>query len=314
MSYPRPFQATKNLLIIPGFALAWILADQELRESEKAFPFLNCILAFLACCLIAAWNYALNDYCDRGADRWHPEKCNRLVDTEDSVNRLKLFLSGAILLPAAFALVRLSNLDMKVAIVMGLFLASGLIYNIHPLRVKRFPFVDVMAEAANFPIRLAIGWYALTPHGPLPPLSALMASWAFGGVLLTGKRAAELARIGNMETAKSYRPALLYYTQARAIVVSSLYGMIMLFGSGVLFAVYQSLHNLIFLLPFVLWLMGIYLWKLADDNIAARELEPEKLLRMPGVWISGLLLGTMAIVLIAAPIDLTEWLGFFGMP
>ncbi len=74
----------------------------------------------------------------------------------------------------------------------------------------------------NFPIRLALGWYAVLPEGPLPPLSAMLAMWAFGGTLLTGKRAAELARIGDAATAHAYRPALLHYTRERALVVVSL--------------------------------------------------------------------------------------------
>lgn len=198
------------------------------------------------------------------------------------------------------------------AVMLALFALSGAIYNIPPIRLKRLPFVDVAVEALNFPIRLALGWYALLPQGPLPPLSAMLSIWAFGGVLLTGKRAAELARIADAAAAHAYRPALLHYTRERALVVSSLYGMVMLFGVEVLFAVYAPLHNLIFLLPAVLALMGIYLWKLADGGLAARELEPEKLLRMPMVCLSGLVLCALATGLAALPYDLTEGLGFFG--
>ncbi len=268
-------------------------------------------LAFLACCLVAAWNYTLNDFCDRDGDRWHPEKSGRVTD-DRRARFPKLLVIGFISLTATVAVVELGGLGTYVAVTLGIFALSGALYNIPPARLKRFPFLDVMAEAVNFPIRLALGWYAVVPDGPLPPLSAMLSVWAFGGVLLTGKRAAELARIGDVATARAYRPALLHYTSERALVVVSIYGMVMLFGAGILFAVYPPLHNLIFLLPVVLALIGIYLWKLSDGGLAARELEPEKLLRRPVVWFTALLLGLLCLGLLALPEDLALRIGFFG--
>lgn len=260
--------------------------------------------------MVSAWNYMLNDFCDRDGDRWHPDKSVR-VSGGQRIAFPKLLASGVALLSATAGLVWIGGLGAAVTVTLGLFALSGTIYNIPPVRLKRFPFL--MAEAVNFPIRLALGWYAVLPEGPLPPLSAMLATWAFGGALLTGKRAAELARIGDAATARAYRPALLHYTRERALVVSSLYGMVMLFGAGVLFAVYPPLHNLIFLLPAVLALMGIFLWKLADGGLAARELEPEKLLRRPVVWLAGFVLGLLALGLVSLPEDLTVRLGFFGV-
>jgi len=311
MNYPRPPHALKNFLLLPGAGLGWMLGGGIFHGSQLAVSVGNVAVAFLACCLVAAWNYALNDCCDRDGDRWHPEKSGRVAGGE-SIGIAKLLLVGVVLLSAAVGLVWWAGLGMNVAMVLGLFALSGAFYNIPPARLKRFPFVDVMAKAVNFPIRLALGWYAVVPEGPLPPLSALLAMWASGGVLLTGKRAAELARIGDAATARAYRPALLHYTCERALVVSSLYGMVMLFAAGVLFAVYAPLHNLIFLLPGVLALMGIYLWKLADGGLATRELEPEKLLRRPLVWFAGTALGLLALGLMALPEDFTARLGFFG--
>lgn len=202
---------------------------------------------------------------------------------------------------------------MKVSLMLGLFVFSGVVYNISPIRIKRFPFLDVVVEAANFPIRLALGWFAVVPNGSSPPTSAILSIWAFGGILLTGKRAAELARIGNASKARAYRAALLHYTQERALVVSSVYGMIMLFGAGVLLGSFPLLHNLVFLLPGVLGLTGIYLWKLADGALAVRELEPEKLLRRPVVFLWAIMLCTIGGALIALPIDLTIHLKIFDM-
>jgi len=308
-SFPRASHVLKCLLLLPGAVLAWMPRDVSSAEQLLIGHVANLCLVFLACCLVAAWNYVLNDHCDRDGDRWHPEKCGRISGGVIS-GAPKLLAIGVVLLATTTAVVWVGGLGIAVAVTLGLFALSGALYNIPPVRLKRFPFLDVMAEAVNFPIRLALGWYTVVPAGPLPPLSAMLAMWAFGGVLLTGKRAAELARIGDAATAHAYRPALLHYTRERALMVSSLYGMVMLFGAGVLFAVYPPLHNLIFLLPAVLALMGIYLWKLADGGLATRELEPEKLLRRPVVWLAGLALGLLAAGLLALP-DLTAGLGFF---
>jgi decaprenyl-phosphate phosphoribosyltransferase len=305
--FPRPQHLVKNLLVFPGSLLAYCLLGDELEISIVAI-----FSAFISCTLIASWNYALNDYLDRAEDAHHPEKSER-VKAENTHHLKKcLVLKGAILLGGATSIALWAEFDTGLSVFLGLFLLSGIVYNVYPLRLKRLPFIDVATEAINFPIRLAIGWYALTPTSILPPLSAMLAIWSLGGVLLTGKRAAELARIGNPITAKSYRPALLHYTKERALVISSLYGMVMLFGSGILFAVYSPLHNLIFLLPFILLLMGIYLWKLADSEINTRELEPEKLLRKRSVWLAILLLGLLATILMILPVDLAETLHFFG--
>ncbi|MFT5633689.1 MAG: decaprenyl-phosphate phosphoribosyltransferase [Rubritalea sp.] len=310
MFYPRPSHVLKNFLILPGAGLAWILSVEFIEVSQVTTALVQLSLTFLACCIIAAWNYLLNDFCDSEGDRWHPEKCERITRGR-KLTFPKLMLSGILLLSAA-GLVWFAGLDTPVTATLSLFVLSGAIYNIPPIRLKQFPFLDVMTEAANFPIRLTLGWYAIIPDSSLPPLSALLAVWAFGGVLLTGKRAAELARINDPTTAHAYRPALLHYTRERALVISSLYGMVMLFGAGVLFAVYSPLHNLIFLIPAVLALMGIYLWKIADEGLSARELEPEKLLRRPFVLLTAFALVLLTIYLVNLPIDLTAKLGFFG--
>lgn len=307
----RTTHAAKNVLLLPGACLGFALNGSSLTKLAGSSTVVPLVSAFVVCSIVAAWNYTLNDFFDIESDRSHPEKRIRVLDGSSEKPWLGLLAIGAFMLFGSAALVWVAELGNGVALILGLFALSGAIYNIPPIRLKRFPFVDVVVEALNFPIRLALGWYAVAPDAPLPPLSSMLAIWAFGGVLLTGKRAAEMARIGDPAVAHAYRPALLHYTRERALVVSSLYGMVMLFGAGVLFAVYPPLHNLIFLSPFVLLLMGIYLWKLADGGLGARELEPEKLLRRPAVWLTGLGLGLISMGLCSLPVDLTEWLGFF---
>jgi hypothetical protein len=50
------------------------------------------------------------------------------------------------------------------------FAARGIIYNIKPLRSKDRPYVDVLTESVNSPLRLMIGWAMVDPS-TLPPLA-----------------------------------------------------------------------------------------------------------------------------------------------
>jgi len=88
--------------------------------------------------------------------------------------------------------------------------------------------------------------------------------------------------------------------------------MIMLSGTGVLFALYPPPRNLVLLLPFVLVLVGFYLWKLADGGLAARELEPEKLLLEHSVRFAAIALIFLAAMLATIPYDPTIHLGLFS--
>ena len=44
---------------------------------------------------------------------------------------------------------------------LAMLLASGVVYNIPPLRMKDRAWWDVIAESFNNPIRLWLGWFAL---------------------------------------------------------------------------------------------------------------------------------------------------------
>src|SRR3546814_4458791 len=74
------------------------------------------------------------------------------------------------------------------------FAAQGLAYNVPPLRTKDVPYLDVLSESVNNPLRLAIGWAMIDP-GSLPPVSIIIAYW-FGGAFLMGtKRLSEYREI-----------------------------------------------------------------------------------------------------------------------
>ena len=56
------------------------------------------------------------------------------------------------------------------AAMLGLLWIMGCLYNIPPFRTKDRPWLDVLSEAVNNPLRLLIGWY-MVPTGLIAPLS-----------------------------------------------------------------------------------------------------------------------------------------------
>src|SRR3546814_12282474 len=62
--------------------------------------------------------------------------------------------------------IALATSKMMTAIALA-FAAQGLAYNVPPLRTKDVPYLDVLSESVNNPLRLAIGWAMIDP-GSLP--------------------------------------------------------------------------------------------------------------------------------------------------
>jgi len=50
-----------------------------------------------------------------------------------------------------------------------LLLIMGVVYNVEPLRSKDKPYLDVISESVNNPIRFLVGWFVLAPEA-IPPI------------------------------------------------------------------------------------------------------------------------------------------------
>jgi 4-hydroxybenzoate polyprenyltransferase len=157
-----------------------------------------------------------------------------------------------------------------------------LIYNVKPARAKEIPYVDAIVESANNPIRVALGWYALSEPTTSLPLSAVLFFWVFGAFLMTGKRLAELRFLG--EHALPYRITFKYYSE------SSLWGLMVFYSiTGVAFYIYMiiqvfdyhhlSMVGLVLMFMFYIWCFRLVM---EDDSILK---EPETLLKKPGFFI-----------------------------
>jgi 4-hydroxybenzoate polyprenyltransferase len=144
----------KNLFVVPGIVVAvgWHLGDQAVLRGLGW----RVVLGLLACGIVASSNYTLNEAIDGPYDLYHPAKRLRPIPTgEVRVTHAlaQWMILGAAGIALAFAINRRFVLTMLALWIMGC------AYNIPPVRTKDVPFVDVLTEALNNPIRMVAGWY-----------------------------------------------------------------------------------------------------------------------------------------------------------
>lgn len=134
----RPDHWVKNIFMIPGWALAYVLA-----HNSGSVSLWRLIVGVISCCLVASANYSINEYLDAPFDRLHPLKRSRPGAEGRLDGRLVAIQYGALAL-IGLALAMTINLPFLVS---GLWLlVMGLIYNVEPLRTKDRQYLDVLSE------------------------------------------------------------------------------------------------------------------------------------------------------------------------
>ena len=254
----RPDHWIKNIFVLPGMVMVPFFFEISLNSQL----IINIALSLIATCFVASSNYVLNEILDRKRDRRHPVKKARplaagLISVKVAyIEWIALGLSGL-------------SIAYSVSLYVGntcLFLwVMGCIYNIPPIRSKELPFFDVLSEAINNPIRMAIGWYAMGITA-LPPVSALFCYWMLGAFLMGTKRFAEYRRIGNKRVAALYRRSFHYYTEDRLLAANVFY--LALFMTGAMAFVMLYRLELVFAIPFFAYLIAYYF------NLGFRENSP----------------------------------------
>ena len=269
----RPSHWFKNIFIAPGLLLGfYFCADQIPPTYLRAV-----LLGLAAVCLVASSNYVLNEILDAPGDAHHPDKRNRPIP------------SGRVSIPVAYVewiVLAALGLALAASVNRGLFLANlalwimGLIYNVPPVRAKDLPYLDVLSESVNNPIRMAIGWYSLGITVP-PTLSVLLAYWMFGAFLMAIKRFAEYRHIDDPARAGAYRKSFRYYNEERLLVSILFY--IALFGmfSGVFISRYRM--ELVLAIPFVGFAIASY-FRLGF-KAKSPAMTPEEVWHFPGVFV-----------------------------
>jgi decaprenyl-phosphate phosphoribosyltransferase len=270
-SIARPDHWFKNVFMALGVLLAFFYHPELLGWTTM----LNIVLAVAATCLIASSNYTINEILDAPRDRSHPSKQSRPIP------------AGRIWIPAAYAqwvLLAFAGLGLAFQVNMAFFwsgaslLVMGLIYNVPPVRTKEIPYLDVVSESVNNPIRLILGWFAVTAT-EIPPVSLLIAYWMIGAFFMGAKRFAEYRFIGDKERAAAYRNSFRHYDENRLLVSLIFYITSFALFSGVFIIRYHL--ELILIFPLVAGFVCYYMHVALKPDSAAQN--PEKLYREKGL-------------------------------
>ena len=269
----RPDHWFKNIFMFPGMVFA--VYDSPKLLSWKIVP--DFFLGLIAVCLVASSNYTLNEILDSPRDSLHPVKKNRPVPS-GKVN-LKIASLEWIILGLAGLLVGIS-VNLPFFLSLAFLMIMGLLYNIHPIRLKDIPYLDVLSESVNNPIRLFLGWFIINEFYP-PTLSLIMAYWMLGSFFMATKRFAEYRRIGDPEVAASYRESFAYYNEYRLILNIVYYASAFSLFLGIFLVRYRI--ELILSVPFLAGFIPVYMrlgfWK---DSPAQY---PESLYKQKGLVI-----------------------------
>jgi 4-hydroxybenzoate polyprenyltransferase len=244
----RPDHWIKNIFVIPGIIIALVAYPISLGQLV-----LNMLLGFISVCAIASANYVINEWLDRHSDRYHPTKQNRPA-VLGLVNVYGVMVEYSVLL-----LIGMFT-GFMVSLAYGLFslvfMLMGLIYNVAPMRTKDLPYLDVLSESVNNPIRLCFGWLMVTAV-VLPPSSLMLAYWFSGSFLMAAKRVAEYRSINDAVKAGFYRTSFKFYNAEKLIASCLFYAMAASFFLGIFMIKYKI--ELLLLFPFMIGLFSIYL-------------------------------------------------------
>ena len=263
----RPDHWIKNLFIMPGVAIAFLLTDHSVRDINL----FKLICGFFATCMIASANYVINEWLDAPFDKFHPTKKNRPVVTEN----MKFSIVIAEYIALIVAGIILSLLVDKLFLITSLILLlMGFLYNVKPFRTKDIPYFDVLSESVNNMLRLMMGWFVVTDSS-LPPSSILIGYWMAGAFLMATKRFAEYRMIGNPETAGLYRRSFKYYSEKTLLASALFYSLVSTFCLGVFLIKYRIEYLLC--MPLIFLLFSYYVAIALNPDSAVQR--PEKLFK-----------------------------------
>lgn len=188
----RPRQWIKNGFVLVGLLFGHAWADGHLIGAA--------LLAIAAFSLASSAVYVINDYVDRDADKFHPEKCRRPI------------ASGAVPPGAAVPLATLcAALALSIAGwvsgALALIVVAYLVLNVaYSFALKRVPVLDVFCIALGFVLRIFAGTVGL---GIVPSTWLVLCGMLVTLFLGFAKRRAEVATLAT--AAAAHRSVLDHY-------------------------------------------------------------------------------------------------------
>jgi decaprenyl-phosphate phosphoribosyltransferase len=260
----------KNAFMLLGLLLA-VFYRPETFALASIPPVL---VAILATCLVASSNYVLNEWLDAPLDRLHPRRKHRPAAmglVKGNLAYMQWLGLGAVGLALAFTL----NFSFGLAAT-GLWVA-GCAYNIPPLRTKDVPYLDVVSESFNNPLRLLLGWYVLVPDH-IPPVSLILAYWMLGAFLMAAKRLGEVRQMEDPALLATYRPVFKTYDEPRLLGSMVFYVTLGALFAGIFVVRYKL--ELILCVPLLAGFFMRYMQLALAPESPVQT--PEKLWRVPG--------------------------------
>jgi 4-hydroxybenzoate polyprenyltransferase len=263
----------KQIFIVPGIVLAMAMTGSSLSPKLAA----RILIGLAASTLIACSNYVINEILDAPFDRLHPIKKNRPA------------ASGLVHLGWGYAqwiVMMLAGMALGAQLGRGFLMSAaalwimGCIYNIQPVRSKDIPYIDVLSESINNPLRFCLGWYSVV-IAVLPPASLLVSYWMLGCYFMSLKRFSEYRQIGDPAAAAGYRTSFRWYSEESLLNSATFYAAACMLFFGAFMMRYRI--ELIFSFPVVAWLMAVY-FSLSFRHESAVQ-NPERLYREPSLMV-----------------------------
>jgi 4-hydroxybenzoate polyprenyltransferase len=262
----------KNAFMLLGVVLA-LFYEPSLLSWSSVLPL---AVAVAATCLVASSNYVLNELLDGPRDSLHPEKRNRPVPS-GRIRPALAYVEWLALAAAGFALALSLNIYFFASAL--LLWIMGIAYNVPPLRTKEWPYLDVLSESVNNPIRLFLGWFALVTIR-VPPMSLAIAYWMLGAFFMAMKRFAEYRHIGDPRVAAAYRRSFEFYTEERLLISLFFYATSCALFAGIFIVRYHL--ELILFTPIGAGIFAYYLKIGLLPNSPVQN--PERLYRQRGFF------------------------------
>jgi 4-hydroxybenzoate polyprenyltransferase len=273
LAIARLDHSTKQIFIVPGIILAFLLRGVR-TDSLTASIGLGLVTALC----VASANYVINEWLDRDFDKYHPTKSNRSAVRRELRGEI-ILLEWAALLAVALGCALLDSKTMFfIAIV---FAWQGIIYNAAPFRTKNKPYLDVVSESINNPLRLIIGWVMVDPT-TLPPGSLILMYWTGGAFLMAAKRLSEYREIvqsHGKEVLAQYRASFSGYSETSLTISCFVYALFAIFFVAVFLIKYRIEY--LVTVPVIIALFAYYMVIAIGPGSSAQK--PEALFRESGL-------------------------------
>jgi 4-hydroxybenzoate polyprenyltransferase len=286
----------KNVFMLPGVVLA-LFDDPSLMDVGLIWKL---VMAFLATSLVASSNYVINEILDAPQDALHPVKKNRPVPSGRVNTTLGYF---EWLLLAVIGLLLSWGLGKPFFFSALALWVMGCIYNIPPLRSKDKPYLDVLSESVNNPLRLLLGWYGVGVV-KFPSLSLIMAYWMIGAFFMAVKRFAEFRRINDPVVAARYRASFTHYNEERLLISIVYYAVAFGFFFGIFLIRYRI--ELLVSIPFIAGFIAYYIHIGFHEDSPVQY--PEQLYRHTGFVLYAIFCAVLMTALMFIDLPVIEYL------